>query len=374
MKTNLKNLAVILILNIIFVACQNKDNDNMLQEQNSQKKSLAGKMNDFITTHHSDFGQVLILNDYDEAYDYVAQMNALPLGEVASFAHSHGWTNETIRSFEVYTSVIGKYAKQNGVSLANLEDEDPLAVEKMYEAAKVELLSKYRNLVFYGILDSDERQDTILSPIGEINFDILFNEKNMLVIGNEIIKRYPEGYASLTMEEFADLKDNLSLTNAENHGCAVRRIATNPARQTASAQTLVASYEFVQTAYAEEHYYKMVVGIETDTYYSRFYHRQDLSTNSYVKNYKQSAGTYWLTEFPTSVDIQYRTRYVRINNGGTISFSYTPIYPASFNKYNLSFTHNYANLASEMIFETYGISQYKIDVHTNRVGIDVEMQ
>lgn len=377
MKKNILKLMTGTILVFTVASCNNKVNEPTVAAMEEGNNLSVASVKQIIAENPSTFENVLVFRNFEEVDNVIKKIESMPDAEIGNFFEGLNFSNIAIRSIVIYDSTITAYVEKYQLQNENLENISSEVSEKLYDDIKNDLLTNHRDLIYYGPLSEKEPDDIVISPIGEIDENLLFNDKGLLVIGEGVIRHYTDGYACFPISEYVDKyqvytsASELSSVYDDVVVFAQKGNTANGQQRAMMSGGLQPSYDFLATAYSSNtnSWYKTTVEISTEPKYSAFYQRQDIKAKTVIKNYKKANNVYLLTNFPTTVNINFVCTYY-FQSGSVVNLTAYPSFPSSFSQKTIESTLTSYSNTSEISFSSYGISSYHVYVNNDRVVIN----
>ena len=379
MKMYIFKFMAIALLTFAVVSCNNNANEPKADVERVNTASISS-VKQIIAENPTVFENVLVFNDFEEVEKLSKIIENIPDAELGNYFQKLNFSNTAIRSIVVYDSIVTAYVEKYQLQDEDLDNISNEVSERLYDDIINDLVSNHRDLIYFGPVSEKEPNDIVITPIGEKDENLLFNDKGLLVIGEGVIRHYSDGYACFPVSEYVDKYQRYNSASELSSVYEDVILFTDSERKTNGQQRammsggLTATYDFIGNAYSSntESWYKTTVVISTEPKYSAFYQRQDIKAKTVIKNYKKSNNVYLLTNFPTTVNISFVCTYY-FPSGSVANLTTYPSFPSSFSQKTVESTIASYPYTSEISFTAHGISSYNVYVNNDRVVINENM-
>lgn len=366
----MKAKSLILTITItILVSCTPRNN----VEMNNLKRNAENRnyIEDVISTNREIFGDVLILDSLESAYNLLEHFSSLQYQDLRSEYAELGFHNIVIESNIVYDSLFQTFMDLYGIT------EDDEFSDLMIADLQEEVISHYSEIIPLKLLYDEElgHEIGIFEPIGDFDLDALTNEMGIFIADTFVYKLFQDerwcvftisSYPRFAEYEYEELYD--MYINGNNNDDFIPDLE------------YVYFYDYPiynnsyfsanQVVYSNDKKYRMNVSLDAHAKSSHFYGTTTLYTDFQLKNYKLGCfgWFYWLTSFPTTGE--YHFQYQAYKTGNPHNILETVHSYINQNSRRISQRHIIARFADHYFEDPFfGLVYHSFDITNERVHL-----
>lgn len=232
--TNVMKIFKFLLLTLLAIqlcACSSNDSNELVEHNKMQNTAPESHPSDdeiidvhsYVEERPNIFGNVLILNDYNELDAILSEMDNSTLQDLRVLYNNLGFYSPILESHVIYDSIFTNVVNSYGLSeddIINLEDYNDDLNDAIFEEFKSTIM-EYSNL----ILCSNYENETFIEPIGDPwTIEGIYNEKNIFIVDKYVHSFNHDLIYTIPIQYF---NDSIAHMSPENLIQYVQDIANN---------------------------------------------------------------------------------------------------------------------------------------------------